>query len=315
MLFHRFLCWSAHTIIRMMPGIKYTFNNSIGETFENPAVIISNHQGHFDLMCILMMTPKLVVLTNDWVWHNPLYGWILRVAQFYPVTNGLEYNLEKLQSLIDRGYSVVVFPEGTRSADCEILRFHTGAFYLAEKLKVDILPVILHGVGHCIPKEDFMLRSGHMYLEVMKRIKVNPDGDAMYMRQLSKQVRRLYIDRFKELKLERQTAHYFKHYVEKKYAYKGIGTCSKVRRLLDANNCYSPIVDKPYTPGATLLIKDTPLGVAAWLMALVHEDCKVVAVIADDKELELLQSLPGRMSRLEFVNEYDVSKCDYVITI
>lgn len=172
LLFHRLIYKSLKFMTKLLPGIDFTMNNDIGETFDTPSVIVSNHQGHLDLLCLLLMSERIVVLTNTWVWHNPIYGWIIRLAKYYPVANGFEYNLPRLQSLVDKGYSVVIFPEGTRSPNCEILRFHTGAFHLAEKLGVDILPVILHGPGHCLPKEDFMLRPGHMYLEIKNALRL-----------------------------------------------------------------------------------------------------------------------------------------------
>jgi len=47
------------------------------------------------------------------------------------------------------GYSIVVFPEGTRSPDGTIKRFHKGAFYLAEQLNIDIVPCRAHHVSNC----------------------------------------------------------------------------------------------------------------------------------------------------------------------
>ena len=52
------------------------------------------------------------------------------------------------------GYSLIVFPEGTRSEDGVIKRFHKGAFYLAEKLNVDILPIMIHGTNYTLTKQD-----------------------------------------------------------------------------------------------------------------------------------------------------------------
>ena len=62
-----------------------------------------------------MLNPKVVLLTTDWVWKNPMYGVIIRFAEFYPVSDGYDKNVERLKSLVERGYSVVVYPEGTRS--------------------------------------------------------------------------------------------------------------------------------------------------------------------------------------------------------
>ena len=170
--YHRLLQRMSDFVIRRVPGVKFYMENRVGETFERPAVVVSNHQSHLDLMCLMMLTPKIVFLTNDWVWHNPFYGMIIHRAEYYPVSNGIENHVEQLRGLYERGYSICVFPEGTRSEDCSILRFHQGAFYLAQQLGADILPVYLHGVGHVLPKRDFLLRKGRIDVEVGRRMPV-----------------------------------------------------------------------------------------------------------------------------------------------
>ena len=169
---HRILWRYARfvTLRHGIPGVRFSVANPQGEDFSRPAVIICNHQSSLDLMTILIHTPRLVVLTKDWVWNNPIYGSIIRQAEFYPISEGLEAMLPKLQSLIDRGYSIVVYPEGTRSKDGSVGRFHQGAFYLAEKFHADILPIISYGAGKVLPRGGKFLRKWPIRLEIDKRI-------------------------------------------------------------------------------------------------------------------------------------------------
>lgn len=168
--YHKILCGVSRGLIRMIPGTKLRIKNKYKEKFDKPSVIISNHQSQFDLLCIMMLTPKLVILTKDWVWKNPLFGKIVKFADYYPVSNGIENCLEHLKNVVDKGYSVMIFPEGTRSADCSILRFHQGAFYIAEELGLDIVPVFIHGAGHVLAKKKKYLRKGKIYIEIDRRI-------------------------------------------------------------------------------------------------------------------------------------------------
>ena len=158
------------TIWHGIPGVKFSIGNPHGEDFKKPAIIICNHQSHLDLMTMLIHTPKLVCLTKDWVWNNPFYGYIIRNAEFYPVSEGTNTLMPKLQSLVERGYSIAVYPEGTRSPDCTITRFHQGAFYLAQQLNVDILPLVLYGAGKALPKKEKHLHKGPIRIEIDKRI-------------------------------------------------------------------------------------------------------------------------------------------------
>lgn len=282
MRLHRFICWASRYVIHRVPGTTFTLNNAVGERFERPAIIISNHQSHLDLMCILMLTPRLVVLTNDWVHRNPIYGLVIRRAEFYAVSDGIEANLDRLSDLVRRGYSIVVFPEGTRSVDCRIQRFHRGAFYLAEQLHLDLLPIFLHGVGHVLPKKDFMLREGAMYTEVGQRIapddlRYGPDYKAR-----TSAIRSLYRTHYAEICALRETADYYAWYVCEKYRTAGWQARQTCRHLLQRNGNFRTVIDT--APQAdSVRIDHAAKGEFALLYALVHPQTEVHAVESDAK--------------------------------
>lgn len=167
--YHQILQKQSAFVVRHIPGTIFSFNNATNETFEKPAMIIANHQSHIDLMAIIMLTPHLIILTKNWVWHNPFYGLVIRYADFFPVTD-TEEMVPSLSDMIQKGYSIMIFPEGTRSEDCHIQRFHRGAFYLAERLKLDIVPVFIDGFGKVLPKKSFYLHEGQLSIEVLPRI-------------------------------------------------------------------------------------------------------------------------------------------------
>ena len=143
-------------------------------------------------MAIMMLTPKLIILTKKWVWHNPFYGIIIRYADYFPISDTDEM-ITKMQAKIDEGYSVMIFPEGTRSEDCKIKLFQRGAFYLAEQLKLDILPVFIKGFGKVLPKKSYYLHPGKMSLEVKSRICRDQLTAEENYRELSKRIRRQYL--------------------------------------------------------------------------------------------------------------------------
>jgi len=186
--------------IHGIPGCKFTVGNPNNENFEKPAVIICNHQSHLDLMTMLVQTRKLVVLTNDWVWNNPLYSYVIHNAEFYPVSAGVDNIMPKLKSLVERGYSIAVYPEGTRSEDCSIGRFHQGAFHIAQTLGVDVIPLILYGAGLALPKKDKHLNKWPIRIEIDKRI--SPEEMTSYGQTLKEQasyMRKYYKRRYSEI--------------------------------------------------------------------------------------------------------------------
>ncbi len=188
------------TIWHGIPGVKLSVGNPHLEDFTRPAIIICNHQSHLDLMTMLMHSPRLVCLTKDWVWNNPLYGYIIRGAEFYRATEEMDILLPKLQSLVERGYSIVVYPEGTRSADCSVSHFHQGAFYLAKQLGIDILPIVSYGTGKVLPKKGKYLRKWPIRIEIDKRL--GPEEMQAFGATPRKQasgMRAYYIHRYTEM--------------------------------------------------------------------------------------------------------------------
>jgi 1-acyl-sn-glycerol-3-phosphate acyltransferase len=182
-----------------IPGTKFVCKKNTEVDLNQPRIIICNHQSHLDLMCQLVFTPKIVFLTNDWVWNNPLYGVLIRNAEYLPVSKGLENIMPQLQSLIERGYSIAVFPEGTRSKDCRIGRFHQGAFWLAQQFNLEILPMYLYGPGKILPKGTYHLRKGTFYIEVdnpLTQADLSAMGD---IKQQASQMRKRYQLKYQEI--------------------------------------------------------------------------------------------------------------------
>lgn len=198
---HNFICYLARTGLRLfgLCGNKYTTGGNVAEDFSRPAILLCNHQSHLDLLPMLALTPKLVILTADWVWNNPLYGFIIRQADYLPASDGIEAIAPRLKKLIDKGYSVAVYPEGTRSLDCsKIGRFHQGAFYLAKEFDVDVLPLILYGTGKALPKHGRVLHKWPFLLEIDERIPQDflfSKGETL--KEQSSWMRKYYIGRYK----------------------------------------------------------------------------------------------------------------------
>jgi len=123
-----------------------------------------------------MLDPRVLLFTNRWVWNSPIFGGVVRLADYYPIEEGAENSLKKLRNRIEDGYSILVFPEGSRSPDGRMKRFHKGAFYLAEKLQLDILPLLLHGTGHSVPKGDFYVQAGQLTMKFLPAIAAATSG-------------------------------------------------------------------------------------------------------------------------------------------
>ncbi|HEY8735294.1 MAG TPA: 1-acyl-sn-glycerol-3-phosphate acyltransferase, partial [Puia sp.] len=170
-IYHRMLSSYTWSVLYIMGNVKKKIINTQNEDFASPCVMIANHQSFLDILVMTMLHPKVILLTNNWVWNSPVFGRLVRIAGYYPVARGIETSIEYMEQQVKAGYSIAVFPEGTRSADEQIKRFHKGAFFIAEKLKLDILPVLIHGTGYTMSKGDFLLKDGFTTIKYLPRIK------------------------------------------------------------------------------------------------------------------------------------------------
>lgn len=137
-------------------------------------VAVANH-------CSMIDIPMLYVLPMNFKWVSkvevlkwPVFGIVLWMQDNILIRRGEAKDAKKFITegveVLHRGVSAVVFPEGTRSADGEMRRFKEGAFMLAQKAGVEILPVVTYGTGNLT--EGWKLRMPHTF-----KVKILPPID------------------------------------------------------------------------------------------------------------------------------------------
>ncbi|HEX5387192.1 MAG TPA: lysophospholipid acyltransferase family protein [Gemmatimonadales bacterium] len=143
-----------------------------------PYVVVSNHESFADILLISHLPWEMKWLSKAEMFRWPVLGWLMRVAGDIPVRRGegrsaLEA-LHNARGVLKNRVSVMIFPEGTRSTDGEMLPFKDGAFRLAISAKVPILPLALSGTGTALPKKDWRL--GRSVAEVRVLPPVETEG-------------------------------------------------------------------------------------------------------------------------------------------
>ena len=129
-----------------------------GELPRGGCVVVANHSSHADTAALLASLPAdarpVFVAAADYWGSNPMRAWACRaLGGGYEVRRGGGGSAD-LAPLVDElrgGRTVVVFPEGTRSRDGSLQRFHSGAFRLAAEAGVPVVPVGLRGTSELLP--------------------------------------------------------------------------------------------------------------------------------------------------------------------
>jgi 1-acyl-sn-glycerol-3-phosphate acyltransferase len=275
------------SVLYTNPWIKKRVVNPHNETFDKPAVIIANHTSFLDILAVGMLSPKIIYLVSDWVYNSPVFGIGVKLAGFYPVSKGLEGGVEHLRKKVKQGYSLMIFPEGTRSEDNHIHRFHKGAFYLAEEFNLDIVPVIIHGNSEVLPKGDFIINDGSITVNILPRI--TPD-DAAYGKGYAERTRKMsryFKDEFRKIREKIEGPDYFKGMIIRSFAYKEIEVVRVVKQELPAKLELFYRINKYIGTKATVLHVGNDYGETDVLLALQEPQRKVYGYIKDEEKSDI----------------------------
>lgn len=195
--------------------------NKHGETFKKPVMLIANHSSFLDILTMGRLHPKLIYLVKDHVYNSPIIGSAAKLHGSYPVTGGVADGEEFLKHKVAQGFSIIAFPEGTRSTSNKIHRFHKGAFYLAEKLNLDLLPVMIHGGSEVSPKDSFIIRDGDFTVEILPRIKADDLSFGTSYSERPKQVGKYFRTEFRKFRFATEDETYWHQLLLENYRYKG----------------------------------------------------------------------------------------------
>jgi 1-acyl-sn-glycerol-3-phosphate acyltransferase len=286
-----------------MPQVKFRLENRLHEDFNKPSIMIANHQSHFDLLYLLALSPKIICLTNVWAQKFPLYRIIIKLAGYFALEGGIENNWHKIQSAIRNGNSILIFPEGTRSSDGSILRFHKGAFHIAEKFNIDILPVITHGIGDVLPKTDLLLHAGSITLRIGERI---TPQDRQYRQhktawETTKAIRRLFRKEYDALRKECCNVSYYKQLIVENYLYKGKSVENRCRKILKNSSLVEQKIRQLPKEG-TVFLPHCGQGEIALLCALLRPDLTFIAGDPNRDLLDTARNCPSVPPNLQYVS-------------
>lgn len=111
-----------------------------------PVVYVANHATLVDVTAICASLPKVCAVAGAGYTSSPLVGKLLLMCGFIPDAKNLESGarlMDIAQKRLEEGYDVLLFPEGRRSPLGELRRFHRGAFELACRAKVPVVPIVI----------------------------------------------------------------------------------------------------------------------------------------------------------------------------
>ncbi len=285
---HTLVFRAARLVLAIVP-IKLKVEEALDHAFQAPEIVTCNHQSHLDILILLSLSPRMILLTKDWVWRNPFYGFFIRYLEFYPASDGIEQLKEPLEEKIRAGYSIVVFPEGTRSEYRQIQRFKQGAIELARTFSLPVRPVLIHGLGEVMPKHEIMIKKTNIFVKIFPSITLTSDLSGELRREQAKALRKFYVEQLKECHKRWMNPRYFSPKVAENALYHYPETYWYVRTKLRMENNYR-VINRLVPCDAKVLDIGCGYGYVSLMLYLCSPQRKIRGFDIDEDKIALAQS-------------------------
>ncbi len=178
----RLYAWHARLWARLglaLNGVTVTVTGA-EHLPDGPVIFMSNHQSNFDILSLLAAMPRQIHwIAKKELFEIPVFGPSMRRGGYIPLDRGdgrkALQSMDEAAATIHQGKSVVLFPEGTRTTDGNLLPFKRGGFILARKADVPVIPVTINGSGRINPANQIRLYSGNIRITLHPPVVAPPD--------------------------------------------------------------------------------------------------------------------------------------------
>lgn len=159
---HRFTCFWASLYTWFNPLWPVTVRGRERIDPQTTYVMVANHQSLLDILVLFRLFRHFKWVSKIENFKVPFIGWNMRLNRYIPLKRGDRASVIEMHARCEQtlrsGSSIMMFPEGTRSKDGHLQAFKPGAFDLAIRLGLPILPVVVTGTADALPKHGFVLR-------------------------------------------------------------------------------------------------------------------------------------------------------------
>jgi 1-acyl-sn-glycerol-3-phosphate acyltransferase len=161
-----YLAWAPFASVKV-EGLEHADPN-------RACVYVVNHQSMVDILAVFATRLPYLWVSKVENFYAPFLGWNMWLNGYVPLKRGyLPSILRMVRSCLkklDSGHSLCVFPEGTRSPDGNLIGFYRGAFWVASRRRVPVVPIIVEGTGAILRKRSMQIRPQRALVRVLPAI-------------------------------------------------------------------------------------------------------------------------------------------------
>ncbi len=203
-ILHLYTCFWGALYTRIIPSWKIRVTGIRNIRKHATYIIVSNHQSQLDILVAFNLFRHFKWVSKIEIFKVPFIGWNMYLNRYIGLVRGDKESIEKMmtdcEQRLSEGSSVFMFPEGTRSPDGRVKNFKPGAFMLAHKMKLPILPIAISGTSRALPKYSMNLQGLHdIHLKVLDEIPYSAYSSLSIV-ETARMVRKLIIENVEEEK-------------------------------------------------------------------------------------------------------------------
>jgi len=152
--------------VLFLSGVKLKITGLENIDKNKPYIFVSNHSSQFDIPTLQFAFPmETSIVFKKELGNIPLFGWQMKLGPYIMIDRdnreSAARSIEAARKVMsEKGRSIILFAEGTRSKTGEVQPFKRGAFYLAARVGFPIVPVSISGAEKILPKGKFNIKGG-----------------------------------------------------------------------------------------------------------------------------------------------------------
>lgn len=155
-ILHKYACWWGHHYVQLNRCWTCEFEGVDNIDEKKTYVLVANHQSLFDILVLFGLYKPFKWVSKESIFKVPFVGWNMKLNQYVLIERGdlksIKGMMRTCRNWLNRGASILMFPEGTRSLDGEIHDFRDGSFRLACDCGVPVVPIVVDGTHDILPK-------------------------------------------------------------------------------------------------------------------------------------------------------------------
>jgi 1-acyl-sn-glycerol-3-phosphate acyltransferase len=311
--------WMARGVVKGLPFGKLEFKDISPETFSLPCIVISNHQSAVDVMLIVSLPGDVRQTAKKRVFDAPFLGIGCKILGHVMVEpDKPEVTLQRCREKLAGGASVHFYPEGTRSPDGFVQRFHRGAIELAVELRQEILPIILCDTWTGVPRDAYWFEPYHAVVRALPRVTPQNFDYALGSLALMQRCEEIVRGALQKQLDELNTPRVLRRKVERLYRYQGAYAEQLAHWKMKIDPVF-PTLDRFVPRSGFILDLGCGYGFATHWLAQCTDARTFLGVDYDENKIRVARQTAPQHPRIKFefqnILEFEYPSCDAILLL